>query len=292
MSITSTPLRYPGGKTAYANLLSEVIRLNNLTDVVLVEPYAGGAGASIKLLLEGRVSRLVLNDLDVSIYAFWWSVINAAEKLVDMIAQTPITIDEWKKQREISRTKDGGDLLSLGFATLYMNRCNRSGILSANPIGGINQTGTYKIDARFNKQRIIEKIQAIAEKSALIEISNSSCEELLSSLKRWKKTSNLLVYLDPPYFQKGPSLYLNHYAERDHTKLAELILSCDFNWILSYDCHDAIKKLYATVPMYTANLRYTIIGNEEAKELIATRMNVPNFLSQISIGVSNEYKTN
>ncbi|MGN0844086.1 MAG: DNA adenine methylase [Kiritimatiellia bacterium] len=281
MSTTSTPLRYPGGKTAYAGLLSKVIELNKLDDVVLVEPYAGGAGASIKLLLEGTVSHLILNDLDPSIYAFWWSVVNASEKLVDLIIRTPLTIDEWKRQREISRRKDVADLLALGFATLYMNRCNRSGILSANPIGGIKQTGTYKIDARFNKQGIVEKIKDIAEMASYIEIRNSSCERLLSGLKRRKDTSNLLVYLDPPYFQKGPSLYMNHYGDKDHEKLAKLVLSCDFNWILSYDCHEKIRKLYAGVPMYTSNLRYTIIGNVEASELVATRLKVPNSLKRI-----------
>lgn len=282
MSTTSTPLRYPGGKTAYAGLLSEVIKLNKLEDVVLVEPFAGGAGASIKLLLDGSVSRLILNDLDVAIYAFWWSVVNASDELIDLIVKTPLTIDEWKQQREISRRKDAADLLSLGFATLYMNRCNRSGILSANPIGGIKQTGNYKIDARFNKEGIVAKIKSIAEKSDSIEIRNSSCERLLSGFKRRKDTSNLLVYLDPPYFQKGPSLYLNHYCERDHRKLAKLVLGCDFKWILSYDCHDKIRELYSKVPMYTSNLRYSIIGNKEASELVATHLKVPNSLKRIA----------
>ena len=284
MSTTSTPLRYPGGKTAYAGLLSQIIKLNKLDNVLLVEPYAGGAGASIKLLLDGTVSRLILNDLDPSIYAFWWAVINASEKLIAMITRTPITIDEWKRQRDIARRKDMANLLSLGFATLYMNRCNRSGILNANPIGGINQTGRYKIGARFNKEGIIKKIKAISEKASSIEIRNSTCERLLSGLKRRKCTSNLLVYLDPPYFQKGPSLYMNHYNEEDHKNLAELILSCNFNWVLSYDCHKEIRELYASVPMYTSNLRYTIIGNVEANEIVATRLKVPNSLNRITQG--------
>lgn len=281
MAITYTPLRYPGGKTAYASLLSEVISLNHLNDVVLVEPYAGGAGASIKLLMEGTVSRLILNDLDPAIYAFWWSVLNATNKLIMMIEEIPLTIDEWRKQREISRHKDSSDLLTLGFSTLYMNRCNRSGILTANPIGGIKQNGTYKIDARFNKDGIIKKVKAIAEKSSLIELRNTSCEQLLVGFKKRKNTSNLLVFLDPPYFQKGPSLYLNHYADKDHEKLSALILSCDFNWILSYDCHAEIQRLYSGIPLYQSQLRYTIIGNVEAYELVATRLRVPNTLKRI-----------
>ena len=224
MATTYTPLRYPGGKSVYAGLLSDVICLNNLENVVLVEPYAGGAGASIKLLLEGKVSRLILNDLDPAIYAFWWSVTHEADALSNMLSETPISLEEWEKQREVSKRKDIHDLLALGFSTLYMSRCNRSGILTANPIGGINQLGAYKIDARFNKPRLLEKIKKIAEKSHLIEVRNTSCERLLAGFKKRKDTSNLLVYLDPPYFQKGPSLYLNHYNEKDHAKLSKLYI--------------------------------------------------------------------
>ena len=159
MPVTYTPLRYPGGKTAYADLLEKVIGLNHLSNVVLVEPFAGGAGASIKLLLENKVSRLLLSDLDPAIYAFWWSVLHSTDALIERVAQTPLTLKEWRHQREISRRKDTQDLLSLGFSTLYMNRCNRSGILTANPIGGIHQDGVYKMDARFNRLGLIRKIK-------------------------------------------------------------------------------------------------------------------------------------
>lgn len=283
MSTTYTPLRYPGGKTAYAGLLSEVIRLNDLKDVVLVEPYAGGAGASIKLLVQKKVSQLILNDLDPAIYAFWWSVVNRADALIEKIEKTPISIKEWKIQREISRQNDTSNLLSLGFSTLYLNRCNRSGILSANPIGGINQDGTYKIDARFNKEGLIKKISTLAGFSKQIELHNISCEKLLCGFKRRKDSSNLLVYLDPPYYQKGPFLYLNHYSPEDHEKLSKIVLDCDFNWIMSYDCHKEIKKLYASVPQYKSQLRYTIIGNESASELVATKLRVPKLLKKIPI---------
>ena len=282
MSTTYTPLRYPGGKSGYASLLADIININRLENVVMVEPYAGGAGSSIKLLLEGKVSRLILNDLDPAIYAFWWSVINTPDELIGRIKSVPITINEWKRQRDISRRKDLSDLLALGFSTLYMSRCNRSGILTANPIGGINQSGNYKIDARFNRNSLISKIKTIAEFASLIEIRNTTCERLLTGFKRRKDTSNLLVYLDPPYFQKGPSLYLNHYEDKDHVKLSDIILSCNFNWVLSYDCHSEIRRLYSSVPLYDSQLRYTILGNVEAHELVATRLRVPNSLKPIA----------
>lgn len=281
MATTFTPLRYPGGKTVYADLLLEFIRLNGLKDVVLVEPYAGGAGASIKLLLQNKVQKLILNDLDPAIYAFWWSVVNAPEEMLAMIRHCRVSISEWKRQREINRRKDKRDLLGLGFSTLYLNRCNRSGILTANPIGGMSQRGDYKIDARFNKQGLMRKIEAIADRANEIEVYNGTCEKLISVLNKRSDREKLLVYFDPPYYQKGPLLYLNHYTQNDHAKLARRILRCKFRWILSYDRHAAIEQLYAGVLQYESELRYTIVGNEKAKELVVTDLIAPSELKKI-----------
>lgn len=285
MATTYTPLRYPGGKTVYADLLEDVIALNGMTDVVLVEPYAGGAGASIKLLLQGKVDQLILNDLDVAIYAFWWAVLNEPNYLVDRVLTCDLTVDEWKRQREINRRKNSQDLKTLGFSTLFLNRCNRSGILTANPIGGIQQLGNYKIDARFNRDGLVEKIVNISAFSRKIALRNISCERLIASLNKRKNLANLLVYFDPPYYQKGPLLYMNHYTPNDHASLAGLIKASRFKWILSYDRHREIERLYSNVKQYEAELRYTIVGNEKAKELIATDLFVPEYLKPIREGV-------
>jgi len=286
MATTYTPLRYPGGKTVYADLLRDIIALNEMKNVILVEPYAGGAGASIKLLLQGAVDRLILNDLDPAIYAFWWTVLKDPNYLVNQVLTCKLSIDEWYRQREINRQKKSHDLKSLGFSTLYLNRCNRSGILTANPIGGIRQLGSYKIDARFNRDGLVKKIASIAALAEKIVLRNTSCERLIASLNRRKNLANLLVYFDPPYYQKGPLLYMNHYTENDHARLASLIQGSLFKWILSYDRHPEIERLYLNVKQYEAELRYTIIGNEKAKELIATDLHVPEYLKPIRKGDS------
>jgi len=275
MSTTLTPLRYPGGKSSYADLLGEIILLNNLHDVTLVEPFAGGAGASIKLLLNNRVSRLILNDLDPAIYAFWWAIKFRGKEFASKILRCEVSVKEWRRQRAIYNAKSTANLFELGFAAFYMNRCNRSGILTANPIGGIGQQGDYKIDARFNREGLAQKVLKIAERASQIDLRNGSCEHLIVGLMRRKQQDELLVYFDPPYFQKGPSLYMNHYKEADHMRLAEKIRRCRFNWILSYDCHETIRNLYRDVPLYHSELRYTILGNSKASELIATHLRMP-----------------
>ena len=279
MSTTLTPLRYPGGKSSYAALLSEIIRLNAMGKPIFVEPYAGGAGASIKLLLADKVAGLILNDLDPRIYAFWWAVKYHSKDLIELIRSKPVNLDEWYRQREISRKCSQKNLLNLGFSTLYLNRCNRSGILQANPIGGINQTGKYKIDARFNKDGIIQKIEKIAEKAESICVKNEMCERLIESLD-CKKNSHF-IYFDPPYYQKGPSLYMNHYLEKDHVELSKRIRRCKIPWVLSYDYNEEICRLYKGLPQYTSNIRYTILGNEKASELVVTKLLVPHNIKKL-----------
>jgi len=133
MPVTPSPLRYPGGKTGYASLLKKVIDANDLRGCDYAEPFAGGAGAAITLLLDNYVDSIYLNDFDPSIYCFWKAILSKTSEFIKKVKETEITIDEWKRQREIYRKQNSQRYLSLGFATFYLNRCNRAGIIGANP---------------------------------------------------------------------------------------------------------------------------------------------------------------
>ena len=161
MSKTYTPLRYPGGKSQFYNQVVEILQSNNITNATYIEPFAGGAGVGLKLLFKGLVDKIIINDIDKALYAFWYTVLNNDEWLVKQITSTDITIEEWEKQRYVYYHQDSCSLSELGFATLFLNRCNRSGILRAGPIGGKKQLGNYKIDCRFNKESLINLIKKI-----------------------------------------------------------------------------------------------------------------------------------
>jgi DNA adenine methylase len=285
MPATYTPLRYPGGKTKYSNLFVDTIFLNDLQDCTFVEVFAGGAGAAISLLLKGHVKSLFLNDLDIAIYAFWKSVKEQPKELIQLIKSTRISMAEWKRQKAIYDAKDASDLLTLGFATLFLNRCNHSGILQARPIGGMKQNGEYNIKSRFNKDTSIKKIKAISEKADSIEVFNEDGVGFLNYLNRKYSKRNFLIYFDPPYYQKGPALYLNHFSHDDHLELSEEILKCDSPWVLSYDNHDPIIEMYShsECNLYTNNIRHTITGNYHAQELVISRLNLPEYLNQLSL---------
>ncbi len=215
-----TPLRYPGGKSKLYEYVRELVILNNCS--TYIEPYAGGAGVALRLLINRDVDRIMINDYDKSIYALWYSILNDSEKLIELIEKTDISIDEWYNQKSIQETKQlTENLLELGFSTLFLNRVNRSGIIKAGVIGGKNQTGHYKMDCRFNKSDIIERIRLIASFKHKIKLYNLDAEVFIK--KSISRTKDSLTFFDPPYYQKGPGLYTNFYSHEDHVNLSKTI---------------------------------------------------------------------
>lgn len=265
----SSPLRYPGGKTRLANTLLEIIERNFDRDeeVVLVEPYAGGAGASLALLFAGYVEKIVINDFDRAIYTFWKIAILDTDYLISKIKRTGITVDEWKKQKAIfNATKSAR---KLAFATLFLNRTNRSGIMNGGPIGGIAQSGEWKIDARFTKETIISRLEQIKKFRAKIEVQNLDGIELLTKLETRKNASAHFIFLDPPYFQKGQSLYLNHYNNEDHEKLSNFLGKSSFRkWVMTYDDVPYIKNLYATMITKGFSIQHNAYESRVGREVM------------------------
>ncbi len=247
MKIFYSPLRYPGGKGRLAKFIALVCEKNQIgnSNGHYVEPYAGGASVALYLLLNGYVSKISINDIDRSIYALWYVVLNQTEKLVEKIKDTRIDIKVWKTCRDVQKNKSTAPLFDLGFSTLFLNRVNISGIIDGGVIGGLKQKGKYKIDCRFNKQEIIRRIEAIALFENKISISNLDAMDLVRKIKSKSAKQSTIFYFDPPYYLKGESLYLNHYDRSDHEKVGRAIQRIqNSRWIVSYDAATEIKKLY------------------------------------------------
>src|SRR6185437_2031106 len=156
-----TPLRYPGGKRRLAATIMRLLEANNLKDIEYAEVYAGGAAVALALLMEEYASIIHINDLSRAVYAFWRCVLDDNDELCRRVAKVRVTMREWHRQREVYDNRETADLSDLGFATLFLNRTNRSGILSGGVIGGKNQTGAWGVDARFGKPEIISRLKKI-----------------------------------------------------------------------------------------------------------------------------------
>ena len=240
-----SPLRYPGGKNKLWKYASNLISSNSLNGCTYVEPYCGGAAVALSLLFNGHVSRIVINDYDRSIYAFWHSVLNFPNELCELITNTDVNIENWYAQRDIQNEKQNCDLLTLGFSTLFLNRTNYSGIIKGGVLGGLNQTGDYKIDCRFNKGKLITKIHQIADFRDRIELYNLDTLDLIENIIPMIN-NECFIFFDPPYFNKGSQLYVNFYNHDDHLKLSKKISDIDDSiyWIVTYDRTPEIENMY------------------------------------------------
>ena len=265
-----SPLRYPGGKSRLAKFIAKVCVDNNINGHY-VEPYAGGASVALYLLIEGYIKKITINDKDKSIYSFWYSVLYRTDEFCNLIENTEINIENWKKQKEIQKNKDQEkDLLKLGFSTFFLNRTNRSGIINAGPIGGKEQNGNYKIDARFNKQKLISRIRKIAKYKDRIILKNFDAIDLIKEIQNQSSNKNTIFYFDPPYYLKGPGLYMNAYKEDDHKKIAEEIKKIkNIRWIVSYDNTPEIIKLYNWVKnKFEFDLTHFAFKTKKGKEVL------------------------
>lgn len=265
-----SPLRYPGGKAKIADFIKQVVKDNDLLDGVHVEPYAGGAAVALSLLMDEYVSRIIINDKDRSIYAFWYSVLYDTDRLCKLIEETPVTMETWWEQRTFQsvENKETTDLLTLGFSTFFMNRTNRSGIIKAGVIGGFDQRGNYKIDARYRKEDLIARIRRIASYADRIELHHEDAVDFVKHIVQ-VLPQNTILYLDPPYYKKGRGLYMNYYEDADHEKIRDVITNVDtFRWVVSYDNSLFIKELYHSFRSQEFYLNYSANNNGKGTEVI------------------------
>ncbi|WP_427169312.1 DNA adenine methylase [Fusobacterium nucleatum] len=279
-----SPLRYPGGKGKLTPLIELLIDMYGHRGGTYIEPFAGGAGVAIELLEKKVVSKIVINDLDKGIYSFWRAILEETDKFLEQVNTIPLTIAEWKKQRRICFEDNKKYSFELGFATFYMNRTNRSGIIKAGAIGGVEQSGLWKLDARFNREDLIFRIKKIVKNKSKIHLYNKDIKSFLEKyLPKYKE--NVFIYFDPPYFNKGKQLYLNFFDYNDHIRIKKLIdktFNCD--WVITYDDEPEIEKIYEKYCIKKIELNYSMAKKRKANELII-------FKDVIEIPSLNDLKT-
>jgi DNA adenine methylase len=269
-----SPLRYPGGKGKIANFIKLIYKQNNLYDGYYVEPYAGGASIALSLLFGNYASKIIINDFDRSIYAFWHSVINETDELCKRISSTKLNIKTWQIQKEIQKNKENASLLDLGFSTFFLNRTNRSGIIQAGIIGGKAQAGNYKMNARFNKADLINRIRKIAAERHRIILYNLDAIDLIRTISG-SLPENTFIYFDPPYYLKGKDLYVNYYLHKDHLLVSKMIRKIrEHKWLISYDNVEEIKEMYKKNRKFEYPLRYSAVNSTIGDEVMIYHKNL------------------
>jgi DNA adenine methylase len=264
-----TPLRYPGGKAKLAAYVKKLLKENRLLDGEYVEPYAGGAAIALELLFHEYVSKIHINDVSRPVHAFWKSVLDHTEELCRLILKTPLTVAQWDRQKRVLANGREHSEIKLGFATFFLNRTNRSGILNGGIIGGRDQTGPWKIDARYNAKELVRRVESIANLRARIKLSRQDALKFLQGgVARWPERT--LIYLDPPYYIKGRDLYYDFYEPNDHAEIAAFINTSVVRqrWIVSYDNVKPIRDLYKGSRHVVYNIGYSARSASQGSEVM------------------------
>ena len=263
-----SPLRYPGGKGKLASFMEYMIDQLGHRGGTYIEPFAGGAGIAMELLLRNVVSRIVINDYDKAVWSFWRVILTETDRFVEEIRTVPLTMDEWQKQHEILVTQNDKYSFELGFAAFYLNRTNRSGIIKGGVIGGQEQAKDWKMDVRFKREELVTRIQRIAARKKDIKLYNKDVNSFIKNYVPLYE-ENALIYFDPPYFRKGQQLYMNFFNYKDHVRIEQEIrehVNCD--WIITYDYEPQIEEIYHNYNLRLYDLNYSVSTKRKANELM------------------------
>jgi DNA adenine methylase len=261
-----SPLRYPGGKAQVCNFLKVLLLENDLVGSDYVEPYAGGASVALSLLFEDYVSTVHINDLNLGVHDFWHSVLYHTEELCSLISQASLTVNEWRRQRDIAASDDVSSI-ERGFATFYLNRTNRSGIISGGIIGGLDQTGRWKMDARFPRDELVRRIRKVARFRSRVTLTRYDSLQLLRETAS-SDAENRFYFLDPPYYSKGERLYDNFYDHDDHQKIHNAVAEMKDPWVVFYDAASEIMSMYSEYASLRYSLSYSANAHGQGEEVM------------------------
>jgi DNA adenine methylase len=229
------------------------------------EVYAGGASVALSLLFEEYASHIHINDLNRSVAAFWRVVLADPDALCRLIRSAPATMTEWRRQKAIQAAPNPDDL-DLAFSTFYLNRTARSGIISGGVIGGQDQTGPWKLDARLNREDLIRRIERIGRFAGRITLTSLDAADYLRT--QLPLVPRPFVYLDPPYFTKGEGLYENFYKYKNHVEIAELVRGMKSEWLVSYHNQPEVGRLYSGYRRRTYSLSYSAADRYQGSEVM------------------------
>lgn len=256
-----SPFRYPGGKS---RLLEWILPHIPKVDV-FIDVFAGGGSVMLAVAERDKDCQIHINDADIGIANFWKCVIDDSlvNSLITDIAEHKPSVELFLEIQKCRLNLNQNDIVKSAFSTIVCNRQSFSGIGISGPIGGMFQKSRYKIDCRWSVDYVIKSILQCHELLKLrTVVTNNHFRNVLS----YAKTSNCHFYIDPPYYQKGNSLYYIGMTKCEHKELCEMLKKMN-NWTLSYDNHTKILELYDFCTVLSKN-QHSMLARKDKGELL------------------------
>ncbi len=270
-------LRYAGGKQKLARQIAG--RLAQATSGEITEcrfPFLGGASVELAVLRLGMgIRRVWLNDRDPGVASLWTAVMRCPEMLKDRIRGFIPSTDCFYQFKSTLGEVDAvptdiEDMVEVGFEALVLNRISFSGlgVMSGGPLGGRHQNGKCKIGSRWNAKRLCHEVDEAHRLLSSVEIMGGACTCLDFAEVLRVGSETVLLYLDPPYHDKGGQLYRFPFLWGDHERLARLLRGSRHRWLLSYDNCQAIRNLYYWATVDEVRVAYSVNGCHCSTELL------------------------
>jgi DNA adenine methylase len=265
--------RYPGGKSKVrreiVDVISKTLGNNGITEYC--EPFAGGLAIGLEFLKQNpHIESIGINDKDVGVAALWTSVIRlpgVLKRYVRDFIPSVEAFDQYKHEllaTDVIPATDA-EIALLGFKKLAIHQISYSGLgtKSGGPLGGRDQKSNYKIDCRWSPDYICKQIDKLNIFLGEFEVRNGGCTSLDFEQVLAYQEKPAILYLDPPYYDKGGELYQCSFSTKDHQRLANILKKSSHQWVLSYDDCPEIRSIYEWADVKTLAVKCTINGTKD-----------------------------
>lgn len=260
-----SPLRFPGGKSKVAK---KIVSLFPEFDEYR-EPFLGGGSIFFAAKQRFPDKRFWINDIDFNIFIFWKILQINPQGLVEKSKFFKEKYSENGKElfHYLKKNLSESDDVAKAAIFFVLNRISFSGMYS---VGGYSHSAFEK---RF-KNAHIEKLFLSTNFLKDVRITCLPYEEIFK-----EEGKNVFLFLDPPYYStKKSRLYGEkgkYHAEFDHEKLASILKTTSFKWLMTCDDSPYIKNLYSFASIKEMPVTYGMRNqsprsSQKAIELIIT----------------------
>jgi len=248
-----SPFRYPGGKTWLVPYVREWLE-SFARQEMFIEPFAGGAIASLTIAFEDRAGYVIIAETDEYVSAVWRTILSGrAEWLADKILRFDLTVDNVKKELDRS-SKTHLTQKDRAFSAILRNRVQRGGIMA--PGAGLVKSGEKNkgIKSRWYPETLARRIRDIADYRDKITFFHGDGFDLIEDFIPERKVA---FFIDPPYTVSSRRLY-NHW-KFDHERLFGLLKKLKGNYLVTYNDTEEIRDFARSykIPFRTIKMKNT-----------------------------------